>query len=161
MINQAPGTPNLSVLSYHGGFHGRTTAALAVTHSKPIHKLDVPLPSCPVADFPHYRYPLADNIRENAAEDERCLAMTEDIIVKSHKEGVSPISGVIVEPIQAEGGDHHGSNRWFQGLQEICKRQDVVYLIDEVQTGGGATGKMWCHEWFDLQEAPDIVTFSK
>ena len=63
--------------------------------------------------------------------------------------------------MQAEGGDHHGSPAWFQGLQEICKRHDIVFLVDEVQTGGGPTGKMWCHEWFDLPEPPDIVTFSK
>ena len=84
-MTQAPGTPSLSILSYHGGFHGRTTAALACTHSKPIHKLDVPLPAWPVADFPRYRYPLEENERENAAEDARCLAMTEQIIADSHK----------------------------------------------------------------------------
>jgi len=160
MINKAPGTPNLSVLSFHGGFHGRTAASLACTHSKYIHKIDVPLSPWPVASFPRYKYPLEDFIRENTAEDERCLAMTEDIIANSEKAGC-PITGVIVEPIQAEGGDHHGSNKWFQGLQAICKKYDIVYLIDEVQTGGGPTGKMWCHEWFDLSEAPDIVTFSK
>ena len=139
MINKAPGTPNLSVLSFHGGFHGRTAASLACTHSKYIHKIDVPLSPWPVASFPRYlilqhidilicvafstnltntryKYPLEDFIRENTAEDERCLAMTEDIIANSEKAGC-PITGVIVEPIQAEGGDHHGSNEWFQGLQ--------------------------------------------
>lgn len=160
MINQQPGTPNLSVMSFHGGFHGRTTAALAVTHSKPIHKLDVPLPQWPACDFPKYRYPLEDFVAENDAEDNRCLAMAEDIIASSQT-GPSPISGIIVEPIQAEGGDNHGSNKFFQELQAICKRQDVTFLIDEVQTGGGSTGKLWCHEWFDLPEAPDLVTFSK
>ena len=49
--------------------------------------------------------------RENAAEDERCLAMAEDAIVSGGEAGC-PVTGVIVEPIQAEGGDHHGSNRW-------------------------------------------------
>ena len=43
MVNMAPGTPNLSVLSFHGGFHGRTAASLACTHSKYIHKIYVPL----------------------------------------------------------------------------------------------------------------------
>jgi len=160
MINEAPGTPNLSILSFHGGFHGRTAASLACTHSKYIHKIDVPLAAWPVSDFPRYKYPLEEFSRENDAEDDRCLAMAEDVIANSDKTGC-PITGVIVEPIQAEGGDHHGSNKWFQGLQQICKKYDIVYLIDEVQTGGGPTGKMWCHEWFDLPEAPDIVTFSK
>ena len=105
-----------------------------------IHKIDVPLAPWPVADFPRYKYPLEEYTRENSAEDERCLAMAEDIIANSEQAGC-PITGVIVEPIQAEGGDHHGSNRWFQGLQEICRKYDIVYLIDEVQTGGGPTGK--------------------
>jgi len=160
MVNQTPGTPKLSVLSFHGGFHGRTAASLACTHSKYIHKIDVPLAEWPVSDFPRYKYPLEENARENDAEDERCLAMAEETIVNSHKSDC-PITGVIVEPIQAEGGDHHGSNKWFQGLQKICKKHDIVYLIDEVQTGGGPTGKMWCHEWFELEDSPDIVTFSK
>jgi len=160
MTNDTPGTPQLSILSFHGGFHGRTAASLACTHSKPIHKLDVPLAPWPVSDFPRYKYPLEENVKENAAEDDRCLAMAEEAIEASQARGW-PVTGIIVEPIQAEGGDHHGSNAWFQGLQEICKRRDIVYLIDEVQTGGGPTGKMWCHEWFELPEAPDIVTFSK
>jgi len=160
MINQEPGTPDLSVLSFHGGFHGRTAASLACTHSKYIHKIDVPLAQWQVSDFPRYKYPLDQFEAENKAEDERCLAMAEDVIHNSRKTGPT-ITGVIVEPIQAEGGDHHGSNRWFQGLQAICKKYDIIYLIDEVQTGGGPTGKIWCHEWFDLAESPDIVTFSK
>ena len=50
---------------------------------------------------------------------------------------------------------------YFQGLQKICAKYDVGYLMDEVQTGGGPTGKIWAHEHFELETAPDIVTFSK
>ena len=46
-------------------------------------------------------------------------------------------------------------------LQKICKKHDICYLIDEVQTGGGPTGKIWAHDHFELPEGPDIVTFSK
>ena len=56
MVNQAPGTPRLSILSFDGGFHGRTAAALSCTHSKAIHKLDVPLYDWPCADFPRYKF---------------------------------------------------------------------------------------------------------
>ena len=49
----------------------------------------------------------------------------------------------------------------FQGLQKVCAKYQATFLIDEVQTGGGPTGKMWAHEYFDLPEAPDMVTFSK
>lgn len=160
MDNMAPGTPRLSVLSFHGGFHGRTPGALSCTHSKSIHKIDVPLYDWPVTDFPRYKYPLEENTQENAAEDKRCLAKVEEILERQTKNN-NPCVGIIVEPIQAEGGDHHGSANFFQGLQDICKKHDIVYLIDEVQTGGGPTGKMWAHEYFKLKEAPDVVTFSK
>lgn len=113
MINQPPGTPRLSVLSFHGGFHGRTAAVLSCTHSKPIHKLDAPLFDWPVADFPRYRYPLDEFRRENEAEDRRCLAQVEDTIASQAKAG-NPVAGLIVEPVQSEGGDFHGSNQWFQ-----------------------------------------------
>ncbi len=62
--------------------------------------------------FP-YRYPLEENARENRAEDERCLAQTEEVIEAQKKAG-NPVAGIIVEPIQSEGGDHHGSKEWFQ-----------------------------------------------
>ena len=100
MINQAPGTPNLSVLSFHGGFHGRTAASLACTHSKYIHKIDVPLADWPVSDFPRYKYPLEENVRENEEEDNRCLALAEEAIANGEKNGC-PVTRVIVEPIQA------------------------------------------------------------
>jgi len=160
MINQAPGTPKLSILSFHGGFHGRTAGSLSCTHSKPIHKLDVPLYDWPAADFPRYKYPLEENVRENAAEDARCLAQVEEIFEHQKKIG-NPCAGCIIEPIQSEGGDYHGSPEWFQGLQKVCAKHKVAYMIDEVQTGGGPTGKLWAYEHFNLPEAPDIVSFSK
>ena len=84
----------------------------------------------------------------------------EETIEKQMKAGC-PAAGIIAEPVQAEGGDYHGSPYWFQGLQNICIKHDIQLLIDEVQTGGGATGKMWCHEHFNLEHGADIVTFSK
>lgn len=72
-----------------------------------------------------------------------------------------PVAGIVVEPIQSEGGDNEASPEFFQKLQRIAKKYGAGLLIDEVQTGGGPTGKMWCHEHFDLETPPDIVTFSK
>jgi len=57
-----------------GGFHGRTLGVLSTTHSKPIHKLDVPSFDWPIASFPKYKYPLDEFLRENEEEDGRCLA---------------------------------------------------------------------------------------
>lgn len=160
MINQPPGAPNLSILSFMGAFHGRTMACLATTHSKAIHKLDVPSLDWPIADFPQYKYPLSENERENKKEDERCLSKVEDLINTWNKKGM-PVAGIVIEPIQSEGGDNEASPEFFQKLQAISKKYGCGYLIDEVQTGCGATGKMWCHEYFNLPQPPDVVTFSK
>nr|MBE5725135.1 putative4-aminobutyrate aminotransferase, mitochondrial-like [Cucujiformia] len=160
MKNMPPGSPNLSLLSFEGGFHGRTLGALSTTRSKAIHKLDVPAFDWPVAPFPKYKYPLEQNTIENDAEDKRCLAVVEELIEKYKKKG-RPVAGIVVEPIQSEGGDNEASPEFFRKLQKIAKVHGASFLMDEVQTGCGATGKMWCHEYFNLEEPPDIVTFSK
>ena len=160
MTGELPGIPKMCVISFHGSFHGRTIGCLSVTHSKPIHLVDIPLMGWPVCSYPRYLYPLEDHTEHNRKQDERCLAEVEDTIIKQLAEGC-PAAGIIAEPVQAEGGDHHGSAAWFQGLQDICRRHDIQLIIDEVQTGGGATGKMWAHEHFDLEHGADIVTYSK
>ncbi|XP_030375245.1 4-aminobutyrate aminotransferase, mitochondrial [Scaptodrosophila lebanonensis] len=160
MINLPPGAPKLSILSFKGAFHGRTLGALSTTHSKYIHKIDVPSFDWPIATFPQYKYPLEENVAENKKEDAKCLAEVQELIEQYSKKNI-PVAGVIVEPIQSEGGDNEASPEFFQGLQKICKKNGAALLIDEVQTGGGGTGKMWCHEHFNLESPPDVVTFSK
>ncbi|CAF0781881.1 unnamed protein product [Didymodactylos carnosus] len=160
LLNKAPGSPNVTLMSFEGGFHGRTIGALACTHSKAIHKLDIPTFDWPIAPFPRYKYPLEENERENKKEDERCLARIEELFHEYNKNN-KPVVGAIVEPVQSEGGDYHGSKEFFQNLQRIIKKNGAALLIDEVQTGLGATGKFWAHEHFSLPESPDLVTFSK
>ncbi|KAG6457400.1 4-aminobutyrate aminotransferase, mitochondrial [Manduca sexta] len=160
MLNQTPGSPRLSMLSFEGSFHGRTFGTLSTTRSKAIHKVDCPAFDWPVAPFPRYRYPLEQFKRENEQEDKRCLEQVADVIEKYNKKDI-PVAGIIVEPIQSEGGDYEASPEFFKELQKISKEKGVALIIDEVQTGCGATGKMWCFEHFDLPVAPDIVTFSK
>ncbi|XP_070162003.1 4-aminobutyrate aminotransferase, mitochondrial-like [Polyergus mexicanus] len=159
MVNQIPGSPRYSIMSFRGSFHGRTLACLSTTHSKYIHKIDVPALDWPIASFPKYKYPLDENIRENQKEDKRCLAEVEELFVKNEKK--VPVAGVIIEPIQSEGGDNHASPEFFRELQRITRQHGAALLIDEVQTGGGPTGKMWCHEHFNLDTPPDVMTFSK
>ncbi|CAG4909963.1 unnamed protein product [Colias eurytheme] len=160
MVNQQPGAPKMSILSFKGGFHGRTFGALSTTRSKPIHKLDCPAFDWPVAPFPRYKYPLDQHQSENQQEDAKCLEQVEDVIEKYNKNG-NPVAGMIIEPIQSEGGDYEASPEFFQKLQKICQKKGVALIIDEVQTGCGPTGKMWCHEHFNLPSPPDVVTFSK
>lgn len=155
--NQAPGSPDLAILSFKNSFHGRGFGSLSTTRSKAVHKLDIPAFKWPQADFPQLRYPLNKFVEENKAEEERCLQQVETIISTWH----CPVAGAIIEPIQSEGGDNHASPAFFQGLREITQRHNVVLIADEVQTGFGATGKFWGHEHWNLSSPPDIVTFSK
>lgn len=70
---QGPGCPNLSILSFEKGFHGRALGTLSCTHSKLIHKLDIPAFDWPIAPFPQLCYPLEQYTQENRAEEQRCL----------------------------------------------------------------------------------------
>ncbi|KAI9563024.1 hypothetical protein GHT06_010481 [Daphnia sinensis] len=160
MMNVGPGSTPFTIMSFKGGFHGRTIGVLSTTHSKAIHKLDIPALDWPIASFPRYKYPLEDYVEENKAEDRKCLAEVEEQFEKYNKAGKF-VAGVVIEPIQAEGGDNHASPEFFQELQRITKKNGAALIVDEVQTGGGASGKYWCHEHFHLPEPADFVTFSK
>ena len=159
MMNKTPGSPELSILSFKTGFHGRLFASLSTTRSKPIHKLDIPAFNWPQASFPMLKYPLEQHEAKNAAEEQRCLEEVERLI----KEWPAPPAAVVVEPIQSEGGDNHASPAFFHGLRALTKKHNILFIVDEVQTGVGATGKFWAHEHWNLpeSEAPDMVTFSK
>lgn len=157
MNNSAPGAPQYSIMSFKTGFHGRLFGSLSTTRSKPIHKLDIPAFDWPQASFPMYKYPLNEHEAENAAEDKRCLEEAEHIIKTYH----NPVCAIVIEPVQSEGGDNHASPAYFQGLREITKRHNVLMIVDEVQTGVGATGKFWAHDHWNLTSPPDMVTFSK
>lgn len=157
MNNLAPGSPQYSIMSFKTGFHGRLFGSLSTTRSKPIHKLDIPAFDWPQAPFPMLKYPLNEHEAENAAEEKRCLEEAENIIKNYH----NPVAAIIIEPVQSEGGDNHASPAFFQGLRDITKRNKVLMIVDEVQTGVGSTGKFWAHEHWNLTSPPDMVTFSK
>jgi len=161
MINQSPGCSNdLSIMSFQGGFHGRTLGALSCTHSKSIHKLDAPSFDWPTAPFPARRYPLAANVEYNEAEEQRCLDEVRNIF-QTRRQEKRPVAGIIIEPVLSEGGDLHASADFFKGLQRLCKEFDAAFIVDEVQTGIFASGYTWAHEAWGLEESPDIVSFSK
>jgi len=118
MKNQQPGSPDLSILSFNGGFHGRTFGSLSTTRSKDLHKIDIPAFDWPGTPFPKIKYPLEKYAKENHAEEKRCLALMENVIETNPKKVV----GLIVEPIQAEGGDNHASPFFFQQVRKITKK---------------------------------------
>lgn len=158
MENKAPGSPERVILSFDKGFHGRLFGSLSTTRSKAIHKLDIPAFKWPKTPFPDLKYPLEEYVQENAAEEERCLAEFERI-VKMYPPHT--IAAIIVEPVQSEGGDNHASASFFQELRERTLKHEILMIVDEVQTGVGASGKFWAHEHWNLSTPPDMVTFSK
>ncbi|KAL6060228.1 hypothetical protein STEG23_004117, partial [Scotinomys teguina] len=192
MVNQSPGCPDYSILSFMGAFHGRTMGCLATTHSKAIHKIDIPSFDWPIAPFPRLKYPLEEFVKDNQQEEARCLEEVEDLIVKYRKKKRT-VAGIIVEPIQSEGGDNHASDDFFRKLRDIARkfwgmfrcgsdpdcsglvcitggwglasqfrvRHGCAFLVDEVQTGGGCTGKFWAHEHWGLDDPADVMSFSK
>jgi 4-aminobutyrate aminotransferase/(S)-3-amino-2-methylpropionate transaminase len=145
------------VLSFEGGFHGRSLGALSLTRSKPIHKVDFPAFAWPTAPFPANKFPLDAHAAENREAEARSLAAVEAVFRANKDE----VAAVIVEPIQGEGGDCHASPDFFQKLRKLTREHGVALIADEVQTSGGATGGWWAHEAWGLDDPPDIVTFSK
>jgi 4-aminobutyrate aminotransferase/(S)-3-amino-2-methylpropionate transaminase len=71
------------------------------------------------------------------------------------------VAAVLIEPIQGEGGVRMASARFFRRLRLLTLIYDVPLIFDEVQTGFGATGRLWAHEHFDLPAPPDVVTWAK
>ncbi len=157
MDNRQPGIGELKVISFQGGFHGRTLGALSATRSKAIHKLDFPAFDWPVAPFPANRFPLADHVDDNRAAEARSLELVEDLLRKAG----GTVAALIVEPVQSEGGDRHASAAFFRSLRALTTQYEAAFIVDEVQTGLGATGTFWAHEQWHLDTPPDIVTWSK
>lgn len=157
MKNALPGASDMVILSFDKGFHGRTFGSLSTTRSKPIHKIDIPAFDWPSAPFPELKYPLNEFVEENKQIESKALEQFEDVLTKNK----GKVAAIIIEPVQSEGGDNHASSDYFQQLRDITKKRDVLMIVDEVQTGVGATGKMWAHEHWNLTLPPDMVTFSK
>ncbi|PYI01527.1 aminotransferase class-III [Aspergillus sclerotiicarbonarius CBS 121057] len=125
-----PGSPTLSISSFRNSFHGRGFRSLSTTRSKPIHKLDVPAFDWPVARFPSLRYPLHDHVDANEREV-RCSLEEVDYLMGTWHH---PVAAIIVEPIQSDGGDDYAPASFFQGLQDLTKKHDVLFIADEAQT---------------------------
>jgi len=153
-----PGSVSRTAMGFRGCFHGRTFGSLSITNSKSAIKVDMPAFEWPHAPFPNLKYPLEENVRENQEEERRCLEETEDLL-SSWRQAGRAIAAVIVEPIQGEGGDRAATDDFFNKLGGLCKKYDAVFIIDEVQTGFGATGKWWASEYWDVEG--DILAYAK
>jgi 4-aminobutyrate aminotransferase/(S)-3-amino-2-methylpropionate transaminase len=145
------------VVSFEGAFHGRGLGPLSATHSKVIHKADLPAFRWPMAPFPANRFPLAHHAEENARAEASALEALAAIL--DAKRG--KVAAILVEPVQSEGGDRHASPAFFRKVQELAAAAGAAFVLDEVQTGVGISGTLWAHEQLELPRPPDLVCFGK
>jgi L-lysine 6-transaminase len=89
------------------------------------------------------------------AAEERAL----DQVRKAFDEHGDDVASIIIEPIQAEGGDNHFRAEFLQALQRLARDNECLFIVDEVQTGIAMTGKMWAYEHFGI--TPDVIAFGK
>jgi len=161
VYNEEPGCPKLTIMSFNKGFHGRTSSALNCTHTKWAHRLDFPAFDWPIAEFPQLKYPLESHTQENRQEEIRSLQSVRRKFEEYNNVKGLKVAGLLVEPIQGEGGDNYASPEYFRELQQVVKEYGAYMIVDEVQSGTGVTGEMWHHSTWNLPSPPDCVTFSK
>lgn len=146
-------------IGFLGGFHGRTMGAVSFTASKPhYHRGFFPLMNGVVhAPFPDPYRPILQS-KPNEDYGLTVVRYIEDEIL--HR--ILPpeeVAGILIEPIQGEGGYVVPPASFFPALRELCDRHGILLIADEVQAGVGRTGKWWSIEHFGVE--PDIITTAK
>ena len=122
------------IISFTQSFHGRTLATLTATGQDKVKDGFAPLPDGFVTA------PWGD--------------------LQALKEAVTPsTAAVMLEVVQGEGGVRPAEGDWLRAVAELCREQDLLLMIDEVQTGIGRTGTLFAHEQFGIQ--PDVMTLAK
>jgi acetylornithine/N-succinyldiaminopimelate aminotransferase len=129
----SPSRPEVVV--FRGGFHGRTTGALALTDRPAIRE-----PFAPLLPGVHF-----------------CEVGDADAVGRILATG--RVSAVLIEPVQGEGGVRPVPAGFLQELRGLCDRHEVLLGVDEVQTGLGRTGAMWGYEHADIE--PDLLAVAK
>ena len=143
------------VIHFRNAFHGRSGYTLSLTNTDPVKINNFPKFSWPRIHNPIIKFPLTEE-RLEAVKQEEALALRQ--IKQAIVDHPDDIAALIIEPIQAEGGDCYFRKEFFIELRTVCSENDILFIIDEVQTGVGITGRMWAHEYF---VEPDMITFGK
>ena len=122
------------IISLANSFHGRTMATITATGQEKYHKFFTPF-------LEGFKYCEANNIEQlkSLVDDDTCAIM--------------------MEMVQGEGGVLDLDPDFVKAAEQLCHEHDLVFIVDEVQTGIGRTGKLFAYEYFDV--TPDIVTFAK
>ncbi len=153
LARMATGRPN--IISFHGGFHGRTVGAASLTTAGTKFRSGFsPLMSgVHIAPFPHaYRYGWDE-------ETAVAFALKELDQLLASISSPADTAGFIIEPVLGDGGYIPTPPAFLQGLRERADRHGIVLIVDEVQAGVGRTGKFWGHDWAGI--TPDVIITAK
>ncbi len=137
-----------TIVAFTNGFHGVSLGSLSLTGNSH-HRGAAGVSLNGVARVPYDGY-LGDDIDTTAYLDK---------ILSDSSSGVDLPAAVIVETVQGEGGINAASFDWLRNLSEVCKRHDVLLIVDDIQAGCGRTGSFFSFEQAGIQ--PDIITLSK
>ncbi len=142
------------VIHFKQAFHGRSGYALSLTNTEPNKIKYFPKFNWPRITNPKITLPVNLNIDEIIKLEQKAI----DEIYAAIKNNPDDIAVIIIEPIQAEGGDIFFRKEFFEKLREIADENETLLMFDEVQTGFGLTGKFWASEHY---VKPDIIAFGK
>lgn len=133
-------TGKAGIISTIGAFHGKSMGSLSATSKAMFREPFLPL----VPGFHHVPYGDAEAVERK---------------IRTSVYTGNDIAAVIIEPIQGEGGVNVPPSGYLRDVREICDRHGVLLIFDEVQTGMGRTGKLWCCDHEDV--APDLMAVGK
>ena len=155
--NNAIGRPDKKkIIGRIRGYHGTTAAAVSLSGQPLMHAdFDLPFPQFKHTDNPnYYRFSEPDESEEDFAT--RMAANLEQLIVD---EGPDTVAAFFAEPVQGGGGAIVPPATYFDKIQAVLKKYDVLFVVDEVICGFGRTGNYWGSQTYDLK--PDILTCAK
>lgn len=146
------------MIAFYGGFHGRTMGALSLTASKATQRKNF---GALLSGIEHIPYPYAYRCAHGHSAETCGAEILEQLEGQIFKRLFDPedVAGIIVEPIQGEGGYVPAPKFFLQELQRICRQHGILLIADEVQSGMGRTGNWWAHEHAGIE--PDILCSAK
>ncbi len=142
------------VIHFKEAFHGRSGYTLSLTNTDPVKIKYFPKFNWPRIINPKIKFPLEEHLDEVIKLENQAIEEIKSAI----KNNPDDIAVIIIEPVQAEGGDNFFRKDFFKKLRQIANESEILLMFDEVQTGFGLTGKFWAAEHY---VKPDIIAFGK
>jgi L-lysine 6-transaminase len=145
------------ILHFRESFHGRSGYTVSMTNTADPRKYEYFAKfDWPRVSNPHLMFPVNE---AELARVQKAEAATLVEIRKAFADRRNDIAAILLEPIQAEGGDHHFRTEFLAALKAVAHEHAALLIFDEVQTGVGLTGTFWAHEGLGVQ--PDLLAFGK